>query len=295
MTRPGCVDLSQEGRTLSVSDATTDRERGLLGSVQRALRVLDVVSCAEEGVTAKAVARRAGLKLSTTYHLINTLVNEGYLVRLDDKHGFGIGYKIPKLYQQLRIKLDVAPGIASAVALVHERAEAAAYFASFRDTDIVLVHVVDSPSCPRIDMLDVGFAESAHATAFGKVMLSTLSPGARRSYLAVHGMQQLTPMTVTDRWELEAELDIARVRGVVAEVEELQLKFACLAAPVSDPTGRVVGTVAVSAPAAQFEERQLRLERIVRQGAAQASRLIAEAAQLEAVGFDAAVLRQPSK
>lgn len=262
---------------MTASETATDRERGLLGSVQRALRVLDVVSCAEEGVTAKAIARRAGLKLSTTYHLINTLVNEGYLVRLDDKHGFGIGYKIPKLYQQLRSKLDVTPGLASAVALVHDRAKAAAYFAMFRDTEIVLVHVVDSASTPRIDMLDVGFAESAHATAFGKVMLSTLPPGARRAYLTAHGMQRLTPLTVVDRWELEAELDDARRRGVVAEVEEFQLKSACLAAPVSDPSGKVVGTMAVSVPAVEFEERQLRLERIVRQGAAQMTRLIAEA------------------
>ena len=263
---------------MTVVEQATDRERGLLGSVQRALRVLDVVSQAEEGVSAKVIARRAGLKLSTTYHLINTLVNEGYLVRLEEKHGFGIGYKIPKLYQQLRVKLDVAPGIASAVALVHDRAEAAAYYAGFRDTDIVLVHVVDSPSCPRIDMLDVGFAESAHATAFGKVMLSTLTPGARRTYLEKYGMQQLTPMTVTDRWELEAELDLARVKGgVVVEVEELQLKAACLAAPVADPTGKVVGVMAVSVPAAQFEERRVRLERVVRQGAAHIQRLIARA------------------
>ena len=262
---------------MTVVEEVSDRDRGLLGSVQRALRVLDVVSMAEEGVTAKVIARRAGLKLSTTYHLVNTLVNEGYLVRLEDKHGFGIGYKIPKLYQQLRVKLDVAPGIASAVALVHERAEAAAYYAGFRDTDIVLVHVVDSPSCPRIDMLDVGFAESAHATAFGKVMLSTLTPGARRAYLEKYGMHQLTPMTVTDRWELEAELDVARIRGVVMEVEELQLKAACLAAPVAGPTGKVVGVMAVSVPAAQFEERRLRLERVVRQGAAHIQRLMADA------------------
>ncbi len=255
---------------------TTDRERGLLGSVQRALRVLDVVAEADDGVTAKAIARRAGLKLSTTYHLINTLVNEGYLVRLDDRHGFGVGYEIPKLYQRLCSKLDVPPEIAASVASVHQEAQAAAYFASFRDAEIVLVHVVDSPSCPRIDMLDVGFAESAHATAFGKVMLSTLPPGARRTYLSVHGMQQLTPLTVTDRWELEAELDQARLRGVVAEVEEFQLKSACLAAPVRNPAGRVVGTMAVSVPAAQFGERRPALERIVRKGAAEITGTLAE-------------------
>jgi len=104
---------------VSTGPTDRDRERGLLGSVQRALRVLDVVSHAEEGVTAKAVARRAGLKLSTTYHLLNTLVHEGYLVRLEDKQGFGVANKIPELYWQLRRHLDIIPELAAVVADVH--------------------------------------------------------------------------------------------------------------------------------------------------------------------------------
>ena len=258
----------------------SDRERGLLGSVQRALRVLDVVSAAQEGVTAKAVARRADLKLSTTYHLLNTLVSEGYLVRLEDARGYGIGYKIPTLYQRMRLKLDVVPGVGEAVARVHELADAAAYYVTFRDTQIVVAHVVDSVRTPRVEPLHVGFHEAAHATAFGKVMLATLTPGSRRSYLLEHGMPRLTPMTVTDRWELEADLDLARVRGVVAEVEEFQLKVACVAAPVRDAAGTVVGAISVSVPAQEYESRQNVLEKVLREGARHAGHEIALAEQV---------------
>ena len=257
----------------------TDRDRGLLSSVQRALRVLDVVSSAEDGVTAKAVARRAGLKLSTTYHLLNTLVSEGYLVRLEDAHGYGIGYKIPKLYQRLRLKLDVVPGVGAAVARVHEIADAAAYYASFRDTQIVIAHVVDSVRTPRVEPLHVGFHEAAHATAFGKVMLATLTPGQRRSYLNDHGMPQLTPLTVTDRWELEAELDLARINGVVTEVEEFQLKVACVGAPVRDASGTVVGAMGLSVPAREYADRRVHLERTLLCGAEQAGHAIALAGE----------------
>ncbi len=244
--------------------------------MQRALRVLDVVSHAEEGVTAKAVARRAGLHLSTTDHLLNTLVHEGYLVRLGDKQGFGVGYKIPVLYRQLRRHLDLTPGMAAVVADVHHQAQAAAYYAGFRDSRIVLAHVVDSPRCPRTDLLQVGFAESAHATAFGKLLLASRTPGARRSYLALHGMPRLTPMTVTHRWELQAELDRARVDGLVAEVEEFQLRSGSLAAPVQDRTGAVVGAIAVSVPAGQFAQRHTDLDHIVCQGASRASALLTD-------------------
>lgn len=278
---------------MTVGDVRTgvlnDRERGLLGSVQRALRVLDVVSHAEDGVTAKAVARRAGLHLSTTYHLLNTLVHEGYLVRLADKQGFGVGYKIPVLYRQLRRHLDLTPELAAVVTDLHHRAQAAAYYASFRDSHIVLAHVVGSPRYPRPDLLQVGFAESAHATAFGKLLLASLTPGARRSFLVTHGMPQLTPLTVTDRWELEAELDQARVHDLVAEVEEFQLRFASLAAPIRDQTGAVVAAIAVSVPAAQFERRQTELAHIVRQAARQANTLLTQTYQAMAIANKAAL------
>ncbi|HEV7208083.1 MAG TPA: IclR family transcriptional regulator [Mycobacteriales bacterium] len=260
---------------MSLSADSTDRDRGLLSSVQRALRVLDVVSTSPDGITAKAVARRADLKLSTTYHLLNTLVNEGYLVHLDEPRGFGLGYKIPTLYQRLHAKLDVIPEVASAVAAVHAMAGAAAYYANFRDTDIVIAHVVDSPQAPRLGPLSVGFHESAHATAFGKVMLAALTPGRRRDYLLSHGMGKLTPMTVTDRGELEIELEQARIDGVVAEIEELKLRFACLAAPVRDHRGKVTGAISVSVPAIEFEERRPALERAVIQGAEQTERALA--------------------
>lgn len=250
------------------------RRVGRTSSVQRALRVLDVVSDAEEGVPAKAVARRAGLHLSTTYHLLNTLVHEGYLVRLGDKQGFGVGYKIPVLYRQLRRHLDLPPEQAAVVADVHHQAQAATYYAGFRNGHIVLAHMVDSPRCPCIDLLAVGFAESAHATAFGKLMLASLTPAARCSYLATHGMPQLTPLTVTDRWELEAELVKARVHGLVAEVEEFQLRSASLATPVHDRTGAAVGAIAVSVPAGQFEQHQTHLAHILHQGATRASALL---------------------
>lgn len=192
------------------------------------------------------------------------------------------------LYRQFRRNFDLTPELAAVVTDLHHRAQAAAYHASFRDSHIVLAHVVGSPRYPRPDLLQVGFAESAHATAFGKPLLASLTPGARRS-LATHGMPQLTPLTVTDRSELEAELDQARVHGLVAEVEEFQLPFASLAAPIRDQTGAVVAAIAVSVPAAQYERRQTELAHIVRQAAGQAKTLLTQTYQAMAIANKAAL------
>ena len=62
-------------------------ERGrptLIRSVQRALRLIEVVAEREGRATAKEIARATGLPLATTYHLLRTCTHEGWLQRLDD-------------------------------------------------------------------------------------------------------------------------------------------------------------------------------------------------------------------
>ncbi|MEE6140139.1 helix-turn-helix domain-containing protein [Mycobacterium sp. 050128] len=58
-------------------------DKPLVRSLQRGLRIINVV--AESGpLRAKPVARCVGLPLPTAYHLLRTLVHDGYLARLDD-------------------------------------------------------------------------------------------------------------------------------------------------------------------------------------------------------------------
>lgn len=252
----------------------TQEPSGLIGSAQRALRVLEIVASAGDGIAAKAVARRAGFKLSTTYHLLNTLVHEGYLIRLGHGRGFGLGYKVGGLYQQLCAELDVAPDLQEELAALHRRAGAAAYYTVFRDTEIVVAAVADSAEHPRAKPLDFGFHEAAHTTAFGKVMLASLPPRARRDYLAGAGLPKLTARSTVRAPELDSELEHVAKAGMALEIEEFQPELACVGAPVLDARNRVTGAVAFSVPAHQFHAQRWWLERTARAGAARFSRLL---------------------
>jgi DNA-binding IclR family transcriptional regulator len=253
----------------------TEQSSGLIGSAQRALRVLDIVGNAGDGITAKAVARRAGYNLSTTYHLLNTLVHEGYLIRLGHGRGFGLGYKVGSLYQRLCAELDVGQELQDELHRLHRRAEAAAYYTVFRETDIVVAAVADSPEYPRATPLDFGFHEAAHATAFGKVLLASMPRRARREYLTSAGMPRLTERTHVRATDLDTELEHVERAGMALEVEEFQQDLACLSAPVLSSDNRVIGAVAFSVPSATFASRRWHLERAARAGAARFSHLLA--------------------
>lgn len=220
----------------------------LIGSVVRALSLLEAVAEHGRPVQAKTLARLTEIPLPTTYHLLRTLVHEGYLARTED------GYVVGDLPGHLAAAAEHATATLRARGVLrslHDDLGAAAYLAVVHDGEIELVDIVDSPAAPRTDLW-VGLHDAAHATALGKAIIGALPERERRDYLTSHPMADLTPRTHTDVRTLLAELD-GRPE-VVVDSQEYSLGTTCVAVPVR---GRVVGAVAVSVPLPQ-QERVLR-------------------------------------
>jgi quercetin dioxygenase-like cupin family protein len=79
------VTFANEGAPERQRIGSTERAPAtLIASVQRALHLMEAVCDHEHGAPVKVLAREAGLHLGTAYHLLRTLVYEGYLYRLAD-------------------------------------------------------------------------------------------------------------------------------------------------------------------------------------------------------------------
>ena len=257
-------------------DGTARRNgTGPLQSVGRALRVLETIATSSDGLTAKQIAAELDLALPTTYHLLHALIDAGHVVHLSDQHVYGLGYMARYLGQALSRQLAVPPGVATAIRALHQHADAAAYYAVYRDTEVVIAHVEDSERRPRAQPLDVGFHQAAHATAFGKIMLSAMGPERLARYLDAAGLTALTPATIRDRVALEEQLAHVRQSHLALEIGEFQPGMSCMAVPVHEPAGPVVASVAISLPTTEFLSRRWDVERAVRQGATRVTRALA--------------------
>src|SRR5207302_2458958 len=106
-------------------------------------------------------------------------------------------------------------------------------------------------------------------TASGKAILA-FGPAAVRERMLARPLEQVTPRTITDRVELEAQLDAARVSGIARTHEELELGLDALAAPVFGADGEVVAALDVSGPSHRLGRPDL--ERLTIEGAADLSR-----------------------
>jgi IclR family transcriptional regulator, acetate operon repressor len=204
----------------------------LIQSVQRALRLMEVVAERDGRAHAKELARATGFSLPTTYHLLRTLTHEDYLQRLDDG-SYVLGHRI----DVVRDHGTAARGVARArpaLEWLRDELGGAVYLARYVDGEVVIVEIVDSPKAPRIDLW-VGVHDAAHATALGKSILAQLPATDREDYLARHPLHDLTPRTVVDRGTLRDRLPAPD--AVAVDDEEYAVGVCCLAAPVRTRDG----------------------------------------------------------
>jgi IclR family acetate operon transcriptional repressor len=215
----------------------------LITSVQRAFRLLEAVSAHENGAPAKQLARETGLPLATAYHLLRTLVHDGYLRKLGDG-GFVLGDRLQMLQTMSRGQALLSR-VRPTLAALRDELATAAYLTFYEDGEIRVAEIVDSARAPRV-FLWVGFEDAGHATALGKSVLRELDEEARKDYLSRHHLADLTPRTITSRPELLRRLDSSPVAPAVTDLEEYTLGTVCVAVPVY--CGDTLGSLGVSMP-----------------------------------------------
>ncbi|WP_327186899.1 IclR family transcriptional regulator [Streptomyces sp. NBC_01334] len=225
----------------------------LITSVQRAFRLLEAASAHENGAPAKQLARETGLPLATAYHLLRTLVNDGYLRKLPDG-GFILGDRLQTLHTAGRAQALLSR-VRPALAALRDELATAAYLTFYEEGEIRVAEIVDGPRAPRVDLW-VGFEDAGHATALGKSVLRELDEEARKEYLSRHHLADLTPRTITSAPELLRQLDSSPVAPAVTDLEEYALGTVCVAVPVY--SGDTLGSLGVSLPV----DRLSRLEQV---------------------------------
>jgi DNA-binding IclR family transcriptional regulator len=237
----------------TISNGFSDTEMAeLLGTVRRALRVLDYLAEAEQPVPIKRLAGELGLNISSAYHVMNTLVADGYATRDDRSGAYGLGAKAARLGDAYARSWPVEPELRGIVGELGARTGENAYLALVHGNDVVITDIVESRQRVRVHALHRGYSADLHARALGKAVLAHRGPAAVRQHFAAQPPRRITPRTLVTMTAIETELERVRRRGYAEDIEEFCEGVCCLGAPFFAADGSPAGSVSVSVPSFRF-------------------------------------------
>jgi IclR family acetate operon transcriptional repressor len=241
-------------------------------SVARAARALLLIADAPAGCSATEVATRLGLAVPTTFHLLNTLVDEGLLTK--DRRQYFLGPAAARIADGILGPEPVTTSLLGPLRRLADTTLETAYFATWRHGQVVVIGSIEGAQALKVEGLGVGVAGDAHARASGKLLLSALEAPALDAYLAAHPLRAVTAHTITDERELRDELRRTRKRGYSIDQEEYRDGVSCLGVPI-EHTGIVYGAYTLSAPADRLRSNRNRYLAELRAVAALAARGLA--------------------
>jgi IclR family acetate operon transcriptional repressor len=236
-------------------DSTSTKTR--IQSVARASQILLWVANRADGATAKEIAIAQGLALPTTYHLLNTLVDEGLLAK-DVHRRYILGRSSAILAQAYLRGKSVPESLLSAVRDLARRTEETAYLADWGEHDIRVLASVEGSHMVRVAEVGGGPYHHGHARANGKVLLAFARPEIRDAYLRSHPLVPITRSTICDPDAFERELARIRKRGYAYDEEEFAVGVSCVAAPLLQD-GQLIAALGLSVPTERLKKHRAEL------------------------------------
>lgn len=224
-----------------------ERARGGVQSIGRAFAIMEEIARNRDGIGLAELSKRVGLHNSTTFHLVRTMVALGYVRQLKDSKRYRIGRPLFALAANALDEIEMM-SLATPVLeeLSRETGESAHFSVRMNDAVVVLARTSGPGAFQMADR--VGVVRPAYCTALGKIMLSVLGDEQLEDYIERTELTPMTPNTITTPERLRREVAEVRRAGLAIDDGEFDPEARCVALPVRDFTGQVIGALGISGP-----------------------------------------------
>ncbi|PYX17267.1 MAG: hypothetical protein DMG84_04305 [Acidobacteria bacterium] len=225
-------------------------------SLQRGLRLLDLIAVAERGLTASQIARLSGLPVSTVHRFLVNLESAGFL-NCSGTGSYHLGVACFSIGQAALGQLDIRRLSLPYLQQLNQNTRETIHLTVRHGLSAVYVEKLDSPEPLRI-YSRIGAAVPLHCTGVGKVMLAYMPPDKLSAILPQLEFRRLTENSIGNLQELQTHLQKVRKNGYACDLEENEPHIRCIAAPIWDHTGAVNASVSITGPAVRMSVTRLR-------------------------------------
>lgn len=222
----------------------------IVPAARQTLEILGYLSRQAGPVPAASLVRDLDLPRSTVYHLLQTLVDHGFVTHLAEERRYALGLAAYELGTGYGRQAPLARVARVPLAELADRTRHSAHLAVLHGREVLYVIEERAPGRPPL-VTDVGVRLPAALTASGRAVLAELPPAQLRALYPDAGAFVLrTGVGPRSLSALRSLLVEARRAGHADEDGEVTAGFASVGAAVLDHSGHPVAGVAVTFPAA---------------------------------------------
>jgi IclR family transcriptional regulator, KDG regulon repressor len=222
-----------------------------IGSVQRAIDILNLFDSQTPELGTTEIARSLSLHKSTTASLIYTLEANGMLAQNPATRKYHLGLKLVErafaMLDQVEVRQIAYPHLQA----LRDQWNETVNLAVLDGSDVVYIERMLGTKALGMRS-EVGRRAPAHSTSLGKAMLSCLSNPQIEKFIDEYGLRKVTEKTITIAQNFLYDLDKVRECGYAIDDEENEIGGRCIAVPVFDHTGQAVAAISISAPTARL-------------------------------------------
>lgn len=220
--------------------------------LDRAISILSLLSDGNPR-TLTEISKAISINSSTTFRLLSTLTFHDYVTRDELSGEYRLGLACLELahayYKGNELRQTALPELEK----LRDETTETVHLATLDNMEIVYLEKVSGLHAVGLMSSRVGGRAPAFCTGVGKVLLAHLDADTVREHFEQAGLQPHSATTIVELDELMPHLEQVRLQGYALDHGEHEEEVRCVAAPIFDIDGSVVGAISVSGPDGRME------------------------------------------
>jgi IclR family transcriptional regulator, KDG regulon repressor len=223
-------------------------------AVARATELLERLSASHVPLGVSELSRELGTNKNMVFRLLHTLEKQGWIVQ-EDGPKYRVSLRPYCFFSRPVQRMGLREAAAAPLRELWEQTGEACYLAILDDDRCLFIEHLDSTREVRAQGR-VGGRYQLHCCAPGKVLLAHAGRKLIDRTLG-RPLEPNTVATITDNEELRRELASVVDRGYALDLEEYSRGMMCLAAPIADAHGQVIGALGITGLTIHYTQAEL--------------------------------------
>ncbi len=250
------------------------QETSWIQSLDRGLIILEAIGKSKYPVSLTELTALLGIDRSSAFRLANTLKRRGYLANPTGRKDYVLGpsiWRLSRCYDWNNMLITISHEGLKLLAL---RTSETAHLAVREGRQALFIDHVATNHVIAVSGQS-GELTPLYCTAHGKALLADYSRAELEALFGAGPLPAHTARTIVSVSQLAADCTAIRESGIATDDAEYQDGIRCMAAPIRDREGLIVGSIGISAPVSRFtRERHPKFARQVTEVAQQITDLL---------------------